>query len=241
MRRALALPLALVLLACGEPSDATTSAATDDPGTTAADSTSATTGGPTSEPTSTGDEPGTTTADPTTGTPTSASDPTTDPGTTDLTTDDTGGSTAATSTGDDTGAAAEELPPIESVEVLEAWLAGGAYKAWAVESKVHPSTGPHGGNVRTYVNQVAFASLMADNAEHPQDAATVKELYGGGTDTIIGYAVSLKTQPTSNGGATWYWYERVNDTTYGGDLGVGLCTGCHGGGADYILTPFPLQ
>ena len=77
--------------------------------------------------------------------------------------------------------------------------------------------------------------------EHPQDAATVKELYGAGVDTIIGYAVSRKTAPTSEGGATWYWYERVNDTTYGGDLGVGLCTGCHGGGADYILTPFPLQ
>lgn len=237
MRRVLTLPLALALLACGAPSDATTSAATEDPGTTTADPGTASTDGPTGEPTSTGDDPGTTTAEPTTGAPT-----TTGGSTTDLTTDattETGGGTASTS--DDTGVAPEELPPIESVEILEAWLAGGAYKSWAVESKVHPSTGPHGGNVRTYVNQIAFASLMAQNAEHPQDAATVKELYGAGTDTIIGYAVSLKTQPTSNGGATWYWYERVNDTTYGGDLGVGLCTGCHGGGADYILTPFPLQ
>lgn len=237
MRRVLALLLALALLACGEPSDATSSVATDLPGTTTADPTPATTDDPSGEPTSTG-VPGTTTQDPSTGAPTTG----TDPNTTDLTTDDTSGSTAATTltTGDDTGVA-EELPPIESVEILEAWLADGAYKAWAVESKVHPSAGPHGGNVRTYVNAIAFASLMTQNAEHPQDAATVKELYGGGTDTIIGYAVSRKTQPTSDGGATWYWYERVNDTTYGGDLGVGLCTGCHGGGADYILTPFPLQ
>ena len=69
----------------------------------------------------------------------------------------------------------------------------------------------------------------------------MKELYGGGTDTIIGYAVSLKTDAASMGGATWYWYERVDNTTYADDLGVGLCTGCHGGGADYILTPYPLQ
>lgn len=233
MRRDLALPLALLLSACGEPSDASTDATGDattgTPGTTGDPATDASTGdvsdGSTGEPS------------PTTG----ASADVTSTGT-DLTGDDSSGSTAATAltTGDDTGAA-EELPPIDSPELLEAWLAGGAYKSWAVESQVHASTGPHAGNVRTYVNAIALASLAADNPEHPQDSATVKELYGNGFDTIIGYAVSLKTEPTSQGGATWYWYERVNDTTYGAGLGVGLCTGCHGGGADYILTPFPLQ
>jgi len=181
----------------------------------------------TGEPTSTG-APNT---DGTTGSQTastSASPTTTEGATTDATTDATTG-------------AAEELPPIDSVEALELWLAGGAYKQWAGESQVHASTGPHGGNVRTYVNAIALDSLAAQQAEHPQNAATVKELYGDSMDTLIGYAVSRKTAAQSEGGATWYWYERINATVYGGDLDVPLCTGCHGGGADYILTPYPLQ
>lgn len=237
MRRALSLPLALLLAACGEPSD-TTSDTTVDASTDASAGASTTTGD--SQVTgddSTSDTPPTTTGAPTTGASTTGA-PTTDP----TTGDDPSGSTTATTltTGDDTGAV-EELPPTESAEILEAWLAGGAYKSWAVESKVHGGAGPHGGNVRTYVNAIALASLAADNAEHPQDSATVKELYGNSVDTIIGYAVGLKTAPTSEGGATWYWYERLNGTTYADGLGVGLCTGCHGGGADYILTPYPLQ
>jgi hypothetical protein len=95
--------------------------------------------------------------------------------------------------------------------------------------------------VRTYVNAIALGSLAAQAAEHPQDAATVKELYGDSMDTLIGYAVTRKTAPQSQGGATWYWYERIDATVYGGSLDVPLCTGCHGGGADYILTPYPLQ
>jgi hypothetical protein len=204
--------------------------------------------------------PTTTASEPTTGAPTA--DATTDPATTDPATTDpaatdpattTGDFTSSTTSGDDTtgattaddtdttGAVAEELPPIDSVDALETWLAGGAYKQWAVESQVHPSSGPHAGNVRTYVNAIALQSLADGNLEHPQDAATVKELYGGGFDEIIGYAVSLKTAPLSEAGATWYWYERIQNTTYGGELGTPLCTGCHGGGADYILTPYPLQ
>jgi hypothetical protein len=236
MRRALSLPLALLLAACGEPSD-TTSDTTVDASTDASAGASTTTG----DSQVTGDDSTSDTPPTTTGAPTT--DPTTGAPTTDPTTgDDPSGSTTATTltTGDDTGVI-EELPPTESAEILEAWLAGGAYKSWAVESKVHGSTGPHGGNVRTYVNAIALASLAADNAEHPQDSATVKELYGNSVDTIIGYAVGLKTAPTSEGGATWYWYERLNGTTYADGLGVGLCTGCHGGGADYILTPYPLQ
>ena len=233
MRRALLLPLALLPLACGAPDDGATDA------TTAAEGSTSTAGDPTTgDPTT--DAP-TTTVDASTGAPateTGALTTSTDPGSTSAASDSSGDTSATT---DATTGAAESLPPIDSVEVLEAWLAAGEYKQWAAESQVHPSTGPHGGNVRTYVNAIALDSLAAANLEHPQDAATVKELYGAGVDTIIGYAVSRKTTPTSQGGATWYWYERINDTTYGGDLGVGLCTGCHGGGADYILTPYPLQ
>lgn len=197
-----------------------------DPDGTTDGSTSGTSGGLGS---STGVSPTTTEGDPPAGSSTGASTTTTI-------------TTGETSTGDaTTGAAEEELPPIESAELLEAWLAAGAYKQWAVESQVHASTGPHGGNVRTYVNAIALGSLAAQQTEHPQDAALVKELYGGGVDTVIGYAVMRKTAPLSEGGANWYWYERVDANVYADGLDVALCSGCHGAGADYILTPYPLQ
>jgi len=253
--RVLALVLTAPLTACGDGETGTTdstSAATD-PASTDTSGPATVTGDPvttTEDPTSTGTAAPTSTTDATTATTTTASTATT-------TTDTTGDPSAGESTGDtgdtndtgDTGGtgdtgdtgAAQELPPIESAEVLEAWLVEGSYKTWAAESGVHPSTGPHAGNVRTFVNAVALASLAADNAEHPKDSATVKELYGGGIDEIIGYAVSLKTAPESQGGGTWYWYERIDANIFADGLGVGLCTNCHGGGADYILTPYPLQ
>lgn len=233
---ALLLPLLSTTLACGSPEPDASETGTGEPSSTDAPNTGGTTTATTgSQTASTGASPTTTEGDPTAGSGTST-DPT--GATTDATTDAT---TTATATTDATTGAAEELPPIDSVEALELWLAGGAYKQWAGESQVHASTGPHGGGVRTYVNAIALDSLAAQQAEHPQDAATVKELYGDGMDTLIGYAVSRKTAAQSEGGATWYWYERINATVYGGDLDVPLCTGCHGGGADYILTPYPLQ
>jgi len=234
LRRALLLA---PLLACS-PATADSDATTDIPVTTSGSTSTqdAPTGDPTTTDASTSAtttaDPSTTSADPTT---TTDDPPATTTSATSTTTDDT------TTADDTTTGVREELPPIDSVEILEAWLADGAYKQWAVESAVHPSTGPHGGNVRTYVNAIALQSLADGDPEHPTDAATVKELYGDSFDTIIGYAVSRKTQPQSLGGDTWYWYERVNATTYGGELGTPLCTGCHGGGTDYILTPYPLQ
>ena len=190
--------------------------------------------------TSTGD-PTTTQTDVSAGSSTGESATTGASATTTGETTTTGTTTGETTTGDSTTGAVEELPPIDSAEQLEAWLAGGAYKQWAAESQVHASTGPHGGNVRTYVNAIALGSLASQQSEHPQDAAVVKELYGGGVDTLIGYAVMRKTAPLSEGGANWYWYERIDANVYADGLDVGLCSGCHGAGADYILTPYPLQ
>ena len=222
-----------VVLSLALPLACTTSPSDSDATTDILVTTSGSTSGSTSEPATTS---GTTTADdPTTSAATTDASTSTSTTTTDPTT--SSGSTTDTTT----GAVLEQLPPIDSVDALEAWLAGGAYREWAVESAIHPSTGPHSGNVLTYVNAIALQSLADADPEHLQDSATVKELYGDSLDTIIGYAVSRKTAPQSEGGDLWYWYERVNDTTYGGELGTTLCTGCHGGGADYILTPYPLQ
>jgi len=252
--RSILVPLVLVfaasLTACGDGETGTVDTTTtedttqsspastgENPGDSTASEPATSTGDPVTTGVTTGATTGTT--DPT-GASTGGSEATGDPTTGVTTGDTTTGDPSAGESTDDSGAA-QELPPIESAEVLEAWLVQGSYKTWAAETGVHPSTGPHGGNVRTFVNDVALASLDAQNAEHPMDSATVKELYGNSMDEIIGYAVSLKTAPESQGGGTWYWYERVNATIYADDLGVGLCTGCHGGGADYILTPYPLQ
>ena len=40
--------------------------------------------------------------------------------------------------------------PTEPV-ALQAWLGTGKYKCWTHESAKHPSTGPHGGDIQTYL------------------------------------------------------------------------------------------
>ncbi|MCY1006479.1 hypothetical protein OV079_13115 [Nannocystis pusilla] len=211
-RTPLALVFALLVPACGSDGDP------GDDGSSSDDTTSTAATASTTEAASTADAP---TTSSTTG----------DGGTTS----DASTTSPASTTGDD-----DALPPTDSAEQLEAWLAAGVYESWPAESQIHASAGPHGGNVRTFVNP-ALAESLATGATHPQGAASVKELYGDGTDEIVGYAVMVKLAPDSAGGDGWYWYERLDTTVYADDIGVNLCTGCHGGGSDYVLTPWPLQ
>ncbi|MBL9043365.1 MAG: hypothetical protein JNM83_17260 [Myxococcales bacterium] len=67
---------------------------------------------------------------------------------------------------------------------LTAFVKAGSYKSWKAEPAIHASTGPHGGNVRTYVNSLLYASLKAGNVSHPKGSIVVKELYGSGTTTL---------------------------------------------------------
>lgn len=130
---------------------------------------------------------------------------------------------------------------------LQAWLETGAYKCWAQESKVHKSAGPHLGNVKTYINDALRKSFENGDAEHPKGAIAVKELFRQSTTKVIGWAVGIKTQAKSNGGAGWYWYEIIDYATNNPDVYVGqnlaVCTNCHKGKAakDFVLSPFPLQ
>jgi len=150
----------------------------------------------------------------------------------------------ATTTGGpaDTGSTGEEidqLPPTNSAELIP-WLESEVYTGWAGESAPHPSTGPHFEGVWTFVNDTLYTSLEAGNAAHPEGSAAVKELFDG-AGTRLGWAVEVKIQADSAGGDGWYWYEVFDGTTYADGTGEGLCTGCHGGGTDYVLSPFPLQ
>ena len=160
-----------------------------------------------------------------------------------------------------------QTPPMGGANV-EAWLAMGAYKQWHDEPAIHAarSPSPHGFN-RIYSNAVISANVGGTGA-WPVGAAAVKELYNALTDTMpVGYAVYLKAQPDSAGGANWYWYERVPaaSTAPHDDAGVvadgfgvpdggpptTICVGCHAaagsdaphtpstGGRDEVYTPVP--
>jgi hypothetical protein len=145
-----------------------------------------------------------------------------------------------------------QTPPLGH-DQIEAWLAAGSYKSWACENAVHESRqpSPHGYN-RICSNRVISTHVSGSGA-WPEGAAAVKELYTSSDGTTpVGYAVYLKMDADSAGGAHWYWYERVpldsmaphDDRGVVAD-GVGssgpamsICVGCHmGAGKDEMHTP----
>ena len=143
--------------------------------------------------------------------------------------------------GADPDAAAPAIPT--GPDGMQAWLAARHYQSWPAESAPHPSEGPHGGDVKAFLSP-SLAESLAAGTEHPAGAASVKELYGGGS-TVTGWAVSVKLAADSADGDGWYWYETFT-TDAGGSadyqgVGLDLCTDCHGAGEDYVLIPYPLQ
>jgi hypothetical protein len=175
------------------------------------------------------------------------------------------GSTQGASPSPDAGSGTQQTPPTGAANV-EAWLTTGAYKQWHSESAIHAarSPSPHGFD-RVYSNDL-ISSNATGTGVWPAGAAAVKELFGSATDTTpIGYAVYLKTQADSAGGANWYWYERVPlgstaphdsngvvaDGLGSGGPALAICVGCHAaagsnaahtpspGGRDEVYTPVP--
>jgi cytochrome c553 len=151
-----------------------------------------------------------------------------------------------------------QMPPMGG-PLVEAWLAGGAYKMWYAEPAIHASRSPspHGFD-RVYSNDLIYSNASG-TGPWPAGAAAVKELYNSASDTTpVGYAVYLKTETDSAGGDNWYWYERVPLTSAAphdengvvadglgsaatpdsGAAGPGLCVGCHSAaGSDAAHTP----
>lgn len=160
-------------------------------------------------------------------------------------------------------AKAEQTPPMGAAAV-EAWLKKGSYRDWQCESAPHEfrAPSPHG------FNRICSNDLISDNtkggADWPKGAAAVKELYAAADDEKpVGYAVYLKADADSAGGANWYWYERVpldhpaphdKDGVVADGMGDDgpaktICVGCHaaagsdaahtpsGGGRDQVYTP----
>lgn len=126
-----------------------------------------------------------------------------------------------------------QLPPIDSAASLEKWLATGVYKAWACEKDRHAA---RAGSAHA-ANRICSNNFLSTSAsgEYPVNSASVKELFDSG-GTIIGYAVGVRTK-TGPTDASWFWYERVNTTTYANGAGVPLCANCHRNAPrDFIYT-----
>lgn len=132
--------------------------------------------------------------------------------------------------------------PTNAAELFP-WLQAKNYASYPAEPAIHNSAGPHGGNVRTFVNDALHESIKAGNTQHPVGAASVKELYSG--DTLRGWAVEVKVSDTQNNGSDWYWYEIFSITDNSNPVadgnGVGLCANCHSGGTDFVLTTGPFE
>ena len=129
--------------------------------------------------------------------------------------------------------------PIDDLDALTRWLGAESYLGWASESSIHDSTGPHFGNVRTWLSDELVDSLEQNSSSHPLCAATVKELYGA-DELRGGFSVSVKiaTEGTSS---DWFWFEIYDSELLAGGTDVPICVNCHSAGTDYVLSPYPLQ
>ena len=130
---------------------------------------------------------------------------------------------------------------------VEAWLASGVYKNWHCEMAAHAARSPSPHNVDRICSNDVIANNATGTGAWPEGAAAVKELYASATDTTPGgYAVYLKTEAASAGGANWYYYGSVSAggppvDGMGTDATVmAACTACHlAAGSDAMHTPSP--
>lgn len=144
-----------------------------------------------------------------------------------------GAATGGPDSGADGGTTADAGGFDTSAAGITAFVKDGGYKSWRAETAVHASTGPHGGNVRVWVNELLYASLKAGNTTHPPGSITVKELYGSGTTTPTGHAVDVKDAT-----GMWTFYEGfgpayANPYYFRGT--TNFCASCHQPGPDYYL------
>lgn len=141
--------------------------------------------------------------------------------------------------------AAEEAPvlPPKKRARLHNWLRTFRYReTYAPEPRVHPSAGPHGGNVRTWFSPSLVEDLRAEKRNFRKGAVLVKELYGNSRTQLEGWAVMYKTRasrrPKSAG--AWIWYETFRLDGRSGVFGRGKpgCASCHGKGPDFLRSTY---
>lgn len=161
-----------------------------------------------------------------------------DDGSSDPTGDSDDDASDESSSDDGPDGGADQLPPTDAAALVP-WLEAESYASWAAESAPHVSAGPHGAAVRTFFNDALADAAAAGAGDYPIGAASVKELFDAQGERN-GWAVIVKTE-LGQAGDGWYWYEIVGASVYADGPGVALCTGCHVGGTDFVLTGWPLQ
>jgi hypothetical protein len=133
------------------------------------------------------------------------------------------------------------LPPLRKGRLL-AWLKTFEYRdTYTPEPAVHASTGPHGGNVRTWYSPSLVADLEAGKRRLRRGAVMVKELYGSGQTVLQGWAVMIKTREArAKSPRAWVWYEtfRLDGRGAIAGRGVSLCASCHRKGPDFLRSTF---
>ena len=135
----------------------------------------------------------------------------------------------------DAGEAPDGGQPLDTSEAgLVAFFKTSAYRSWRAEAAPHPSSGPHSGKVRTFVNDALYDSLKAGAGRHPRGSVVVKELLDGTGTTLTGIAIDVKDQD-----GTWVFLEGFapSFTGYYYRGTQNLCGNCHQAGADFVLTP----
>jgi hypothetical protein len=139
----------------------------------------------------------------------------------------------------------DQTPPTSGQSDMESWLAAASYKDWSCEPTIHESRSPSPHGFNRICSNGLISSAATGTGAWPKGSAAVKEIYASATATTpVGYAVYLKTEADSAGGANWYWYERLPGDGLvaegNGDSGPAktLCVSCHvAAGADAAHTP----
>jgi hypothetical protein len=136
-------------------------------------------------------------------------------------------------------AADATLPPKRRAPLLR-WLKSGVYRAtYTPEPAVRVSSTAHGMHVRTWYGPILVADLVGGTLPFRPGAAMVKELYFGGTETVVGWSVMRKVRPRSAGGRGWFFFETLDGrSVVARGRGRAVCVVCHAAGADFLLTEF---
>ena len=145
--------------------------------------------------------------------------------------------------GDLLAASSREVIPPTKRRKMVAWLKAGTYKKlFTGEPTVDRSSGPHGGNVRTFYNPILTEDLKAGKTVWRSGAAMVKELYLSGKEEVKGYSVMVKVSESSgDNGEGWIFFETFDINSPGSGFygrGIGVCANCHRGGVDYLLDSY---
>jgi len=138
---------------------------------------------------------------------------------------------------DDTGATAGGDPDRERAEQL--WEDVQGYSAWDQVAEWQVSEdGTHGGYVKIWLNDDAFATVeAAAGGDMPDGAILFMEAYDGNIFTSdLSYTVMQKDSTYGTSGWFWAKYGKEGTVNGGGSIygDVSSCSGCHSSGQDYV-------